>query len=336
MSPLANRMRVLVTPRGFDPRARVYLEDQGFEVRQPDLNNTDPAPDMLPDLLGDVDAWILGSTFVRHDLMARFPRLKVLARRGVGFEQIDHLAAARLGKVVTIAAGGNSASVADHTIGLMLAVAKRLATFPLALRAGDWTYRIGEELTGSTVGIIGLGRIGRCVAHRLAGFDVRILATDIAADDGFAAAHKVARVDLGTLLRESDFVTLHAPLDASTAHLIDRIALAQMKPGAILVNTARGGLVNEWDLYEAIISGHVAGAGLDVFEAEKNPAASQAANALIGLERVVATPHTAAATDGGLARTNLIAARAVVDILTGRSPPADCIVADGRAALEVC
>ncbi|SFM67715.1 D-3-phosphoglycerate dehydrogenase [Methylobacterium pseudosasicola] len=336
MNPIANRMRVLVTPRGFNPGARAYLEEQGFAVRQPELNNTDPAPDTLPDLLDDVDGWILGSTFVGHDLMARFPRLKVLARRGVGFEQIDHLAAARLGKVVTIAAGGNSPSVADHTIGLMLAVAKRLATFPPSLRTGDWTYRIGEELTGSTVGIVGLGRIGRCVARRLGGFDVRILATDIVPDDGFAAAHRVTRVDLDMLLSESDFVTLHAPLDASTAQLIDRTALARMKPGAIFINTARGGLVNERDLYEAIVSGHIAGAGLDVFEAEKDPAASKAANALIALERVVATPHTAAATYGGLARTNLIAARTVVDILTGRSPPADCIVADGRSVLEVC
>lgn len=336
MNPSANRMHVLVTPRGFDPVARAYLEAQGFEVRQPALANTDPAPETLPDLLDGVDGWILGSTFVDRDLMARHPRLKVLARRGVGFEQIDHRAAASLGKVVTIAAGGNSPSVADHTIGLMLAVAKRLATFSLSLRAGDWTYRIGEELTGSTIGIVGLGRIGRGVARRLSGFDARILAHDIVPDDGFAAAHGIERVDLETLLGASDFVTLHAPLDASTAQLIDRAALARMKPGAILINTARGGLVNERDLYEAIVSGHVAGAGLDVFEAEKDPAASHAATALIGLERVVATPHTAAATHGGLARTNLIAARAVVDVLTGRSPPADCIVADGRAALEVC
>jgi D-3-phosphoglycerate dehydrogenase len=329
-------MRVLVTPRGFDPAARAYLEVQGFEVRQPDLKDTDPAPETLPSLLEDVDGWIVGSTFVHYDLLARLPRLKVIARRGVGFEQIDHLAAARLGKVVTIAAGGNSPSVADHTIGLMLAVAKRLATYPRLLQAGDWGYRIGEELTNSTVGIIGLGRIGRCVARRLAGFDVRILANDIIPDDGFAAANGIARVDLETLLRESDFVTVHAPLDASTRDLIDMETLARMKPGVIFINTARGGLVNEADLHDAIVSGHVAGAGLDVFEAEKDPAASQAANALIGLERVVSTPHTAAATYGGLARTNLIAAGTVIAILTGSSPPADCIVADGRLAMEAC
>ena len=268
--------------------------------------------------------------------MAQFPRLKVIARRGVGFEQIDHLAAAKLGKVVTIAAGGNSPSVADHTIGLMLAVAKRLASYPRYLQAGDWAYRIGEELTNSTVGIIGLGRIGRCVARRLAGFDVKILGNDIIPDDGFAAANNITRVDLETLLRESDFVTLHAPLDTTTQHMIDTKTLGLMKPGAIFINTARGGLVNEQDLYDTLVAGRIAGAGLDVFEAEKDPAASQVATALIGLERVVGTPHTAAATYGGLARTNLVAAGTVVAVLNGDSPPADCIVADGRPKLGGC
>lgn len=323
-------LRVLVTARGFDPAARAYLEVQGLAVRHPDLGDRDPAPETLPDLLADVDGWIVGSTNVGHDLMARFPRLRVIARRGVGFEQIDVAAARALGRVVTIAAGGNGPSVADHTVGLMLAVAKRLASFPRQLRAGDWTYRIGEELTGSTVGIVGLGRIGRGVARRLAGFDVRLLATDIAPDDGFAAANGVARVDLGDLLRRSDFVTLHAPLDASTRHMIDRDGLALMKPGAILVNTARGGLVVEADLLDALTAGRLAGAGLDVFEAEKDPAASRIARDLIALERVVATPHTAAATHGGLARTNHIAAETVVAVLGGGSPPADCVVADGR------
>lgn len=330
MTPSRDAMRVLVTPRGFDAAARAYLETQGFEVRQPALNDTDPAPETLPDLLDGVDAWIVGSTDVGRDLIARFPRLKVLARRGVGFEQIDVAAAAELGRVVTIAAGGNSASVADHTIGLMLAVAKRLASLPQRMRAGDWAYRIGEELTGSTVGLIGLGRIGRCVARRLAGFDVRILANDVVEDDGFAAAQGIERVDRDTLLRRSDFVSLHAPLEDATRHMIDARALGLMKPGAIFVNTARGGLVDEAALYAALAEGRIAGAGLDVFEAEKDPMASPVANALVALERVVATPHTAAATLGGLARTNRIAAETVVAVLNGGSPRADCIVADGR------
>lgn len=330
MSRFVGAPCVLVTARGFDAAAHAFLEAQGFAVRHPDLKNTDPAPEALPGLLENADAWIVGSTNVGRDLMARFPRLKVLARRGVGFEQIDVVAAAELGRVVTIAAGGNSPSVADHTIGLMLAVAKQLASLPQRLRAGDWSYRVGQELTGSTIGIIGLGRIGRCVAQRLAGFDVRILANDIVADDGFAAANAIRRVDLDTLLSESDFVTLHAPLDASTRHLINAGTLALMKQSAILVNTARGGLIAEDDLYAALTEDRIAGAGLDTFEAEQDPAANSIAASLVALDRVVATPHTAAATYRGLSRTNRIAAETVVAIIGGGSPPPGCIVADGR------
>lgn len=321
---------VLVTARGFDPAARAFLEAQGLAVRHPDLGDADPAPATLPTLLDGVDAWIVGSTNVDRALMARFPRLTVIARRGVGFEQIDVAAARNLGRVVSIAAGGNGPSVADHAVGLMLAVAKRLASFPQRLRAGDWSYRIGKELTGSTVGIIGLGRIGRAVARRLAGFDVRLLANDVVPDDGFAAANGIARVDRDALLRASDFVTLHAPLDASTRRMINKQTLALMKPDAILVNTARGGLVDEQDLHDALVAGRLAGAGLDVFEAEKDPAASRVAQALVGLEQVVATPHTAAATHGGLARTNLIAAETVAALLRGGAVPADRLIVDGR------
>ena len=170
------------------------------------------------------------------------------------------------------------------------------------------------------------------MARRLAGFDVRILANDVVADDGFARANDIARVDLESLLGASDFVTLHAPLDASTRHMMNERTLALMKPEAILVNTARGGLIVEEDLYGALVAGRIAGAGLDVFEAEKDPQASRIAKALIGLDRVVATPHTAAATFGGLARTNLIAAGTVAAVLGGRTPPADCVVVDGRPA----
>lgn len=330
MSQLTRRGRVLVTARGFDPAARAQLEAQWFQVWRPDLKNTDPAPETLVDLLDDVDAWIAGSTDVGYDLMARCPRLEVIARRGVGFEQIDIPAAVRLKKVVTIAGGGNSPSVADRAIGLMLAVAKRLAPYRQDLQAGNRSSRIGSELTNSTVGIIGLGRIGRCTARRLAGFDVKLLANDIVPDDGFASENDIERVDLETLLRRSDFVTLHAPLDASTRHMIDRNALALMRPEAILINTARGGLIVEEDLYEALVSNRIAGAGLDVFEAEQDPAASVIAKALVGLEQVVATPHTAAATFGGLAPANAITAGIVTAVLNGGIPPADCIVADGR------
>jgi D-3-phosphoglycerate dehydrogenase len=206
-----------------------------------------------------------------------------------------------------------------------------MAAFTQRMRAGDWSYAVGSELYGSTVGIVGLGRVGRGVARRLAGFDVTLLATDIAPDAAaYGAAQGITMVTLPALLRRSDYVTLHAPLDAGTAGMMDEAAFAQMKPGAILINTARGGLVREDALLAALRTGHLAGAGLDVFEAEKDPAHSQAAAALCALPNVVATPHTAAATHAGLARTNLIAAQTVVALLDGTKPPPDCIVVDGR------
>jgi D-3-phosphoglycerate dehydrogenase len=331
MSNTITQPTVLVTARRFDPAALAYLDAQGCHVIAPALNGGDPAPDSLPGLLQGIDAWIVGGTNVDRALMEANPALQIIARRGVGYEQIDTEAARALGRVVTIAAGGNGPSVADHTLGLMLAVAKQMAAFTQRMRAGDWSYAIGSELYGKTVGIIGLGRVGRLVARRLAGFDVTLLATDIAPDAAaHAASQGIPMVTLPELLRQSDYVTLHAPLDTTTRGMMDEAAFAQMKPGAILINTARGGLVHEDALLAALQTGRLAGAGLDVFEAEKDPAHNQAALALCALPNVVATPHTAAATHEGLARTNLIAARTVVALLAGTTPPPDCIVVDGR------
>ncbi len=332
MSNSAGRPNVLVTARQFDAVALAYLESQGYRVIAPALNGADPDPSTLPVLLQGVDAWIVGSTNVGRALLEASPALKIIARRGVGYEQIDTEAARDLGRVVTIAAGGNGPSVADHTLGLMLAVAKHMAAFTQRMRLGDWSYAVGSELYGKTVGIVGLGRVGRGVAHRLAGFDVTILATDIAPEAAaYAASHGIAMVALPELLRRADYVTLHAPLDAGTKGMMDGAAFSLMKPGAILINTARGGLVKEDALLAALQTGHLAGAGLDVFEAEKDPAHNQAAAALWALPNVVATPHTAAATHEGLARTNLIAAKTVAALLAGTVPPPDCIVVDGRA-----
>ena len=322
---------VLVTARGFDPGSLAYLDAQGCRVVAPDLGGREPTPDMLPGLLQGVDAWIIGASNVGREVLEAFPGLRILARRGVGYEQIDVDAARDLGRVVTIAAGGNAASVADHALGMMLAVAKQMADFTQRMRAGDWTYGVGWELYGSTVGIVGLGRVGRGVARRLSGFDVTVLAVDVAPDAiEYGEAHGIAMVTLPELLERSDVVTLHAPLDAGTRRMMDAATFARMKPGAVLINTARGGLVDEDALLAALRSGHLAGAGLDVFEAEKDPAHSQTAAAICALPNVVATPHTAAATRQGLVRANLITAQTVVALLEGTQPPPGCIVVDGR------
>ena len=211
--------------------------------------------------------------------MAAHPRVQVIARRGVGYEQIDVPAAAALGRVVTIAAGGNGPSVADHTIGMILAVSKQLVLLTEQMRRGDWTYRTGFELHEKTVGIIGLGRIGRLVSDR-------------PPDQEFAAAHGVTLTDLPTLLRDSDVVTIHAPLTPLTRNLIDAAGLAAMKPGAILINTARGGIVDESALAASLHAGPLAGAALGVFWA------TAAATMLV--PAILLAPVAAAAPAGAL------------------------------------
>ena len=329
----SNQPTVLITARNFDAAAVRQLEAGGAAVRLPDLGGRDPGAGQVPGLLEGVDAWIIGTTPVDDALLAAHPRLLLLARRGVGYEAIDVAAAGARGRVVTIAAGGNGPSVADHALGLMLAVSKQLVSLTQGMREGSWVFGPGLELHEKTVGIVGLGRVGRLVARRLRGFDARVLATDIVADDGYAAANGIERVDLATILRESDIVTLHAPLTPSTAGMIDVAALGAMKPGAILINTARGGLVDEPALMAALVSGRLAGAGLDVFRAEKDPSHRDAAEALVRLPNVVATPHSAAATKEGLTRSNGITVQCVLAVLAGEAPPAGCLIVDGRTAL---
>ena len=329
---MQNHPTILVTARNVDPASLEQLRASGAEVRHPDLAGRDPTPEQLPALLENVDAWIIGTTKVDGALLSKYPKLLHLARRGVGYDAIDVDAARAHNRVVTIAAGGNGPSVADHALALMLAVSKQLVSLTQAMRAGTWSFTPALELHEKTIGIVGLGRVGRLVARRLRGFDARILATDILPDDGYAAANGIERTDLPTLLRESDIVTLHAPQTPLTTKMINAETLAAMKAGAILINTARGGLVDEPALLAALTSGHLAGAGLDVFEAETNPAHRATADALVHLPNVVATPHSAAGTREGLTRSNQITVRCVLAILSGAPLPTGCLIVDGRTA----
>ncbi|QTC91943.1 phosphoglycerate dehydrogenase [Brevundimonas goettingensis] len=330
----ASRHRVVVTQRFFDEATIAYLEDNGCEVAIVDLApgtaDGDLSHDQLVHLLADADGWIVGHARVTRALLEALPRLQIISRRGVGYERVDLDAARDLGRVVAIGAGGNDASVADHTIGMMLAIAKRLRESQANMQAGKWSILTGSDLYEKTVGVIGLGRIGKSLVKRLGGFDARVLAVTADPDPAYAAATGVEYVDLDRLLAESDYISLHAPLTAETRYLINAEALARMKPGAILINAARGGLVQDADLLEALRSGHLAGAGLDVFVSESDPAFMEVTNALLALPNVVATPHAAASSREGLNRTNRIAAESVVAVLSGGEPAPGCVVADGR------
>jgi D-3-phosphoglycerate dehydrogenase len=325
---------VLVTVRFFDDEAAARLEARGHKVVRADIaydaldSTITPA---VAEALERVQGWIIGTAPVTREVLERYPHLKVVARRGVGFDTVDVSAIKALGRVLTNTPGGNEPAVADHAIGLMLAVGKRICESHAKMRGGDWKAIVGTELHGKTVGLIGFGRIGRLVAKRLAGFDAQVLVTDpfLYADQALAAG--VERCSLPELIKQADFVSLHVPLTDQTRYLINTETLALMKPTAILVNTSRGELIDEAALLQALGEKRLLGAGLDVFEAEHEPTKRNLADALLELPNVVATPHTAASTRESLQRANATAADCVAAVLEGVPVHERCVVADGRA-----
>lgn len=326
--------RVVVTQRFFDEKTVAYLEQAGCEVVQADLPpgqaDGNLSRDELVAMLDGAAGWIVGHARVTRELQEALPELRVISRRGVGYERVDTAAATELGKVVCIAAGGNDASVADHTMALMLAAGHRFRETQQNMIDGNWSILMGTDLYRKTVGIVGLGRIGRSLVKRLQGFEVEILAVGTKNSTAFAQANAIRLVDMDELLARSDYISLHAPLTPETRFLIDAPALARMKPGAILINTARGGLVDDRALLDALRAGRIAAAGLDVFMSESDPTYKEVTEQLVALPNVIATPHAGASTREGLDRTNMVAARCVVAVLDGGDLPAECVIADGR------
>ncbi len=275
-----------VSPRGVE----LLRETDGIDVEV----KTGMKPEELAEVIGGYDGLIVRSaTRVTADILARASRLKVVGRAGTGVDNIDLSAATRSGVVVLNTPGGNSLAAAEHTIALLLALARNVAQANADLRDGRWERKryTGVEIAGKTLGVIGLGRIGREVARRGRGLQMEVVG-----HDPFVAADAVADlgvhvVPLDELLACSDFVTLHLPISAETRNLIDAAAIARMKSGARLINCARGGLVDEDALLAALEDERLAGAALDVFSSE--PPEDRG---LVGHPRVVATPHLGAST----------------------------------------
>lgn len=325
---------VLVTIRFFDDAAVARLQARGLRViRAVDIAYDELDTSITPGIelaLGNADAWILGTAPVTDAVLERFPHLKIIARRGVGYDNIDVQAVKARGRLLTNTPGGGEPAVADHAMALMLSVAKRVAQSHQRMQRGDWTAIVGTEMYGKTVGLIGLGRIGRMVAKRLLGFDVNVLVFDPFLDPATAQDAGVTQCSLDELFKQSDFISLHAPLTPDTRQLINAHTLSLMKRDAILVNTSRGELIDETALLNALQSGGIGGAGLDVFLGEKDLSARAVAEQLLALPNVVGTPHTAASTRDSLTRANFAAADCVAAALQGHAVPAHCIVADGR------
>jgi phosphoglycerate dehydrogenase-like enzyme len=248
-------------------------------------------------------------------VFAAHPGLRAVARVGVGYDAVDVPAATAHGVAVAITPGANQESVAEQTFALILGLAKNLIRQHNGTVAGGWERAINRPVRGTTLGLAGLGRIGKAVAVRGKAFGMRLLAYDPQADAAFAAANGVTLVPFDRLLAESDFLSLHLPMSPQTAKMINRDALAKMKPTAFLVNTSRGGLVDEPALIDALRTKRLAGAGLDVF-AEEPPGKSP----LLELDNVLATPHSAGTDRKALDDMALSAAQAVADLSRGGWP----------------
>lgn len=305
------RFHVLV-PDAVHPSALDVLTAEGDR-----LTITAPGQMSRAELLAavpDADALIIRSASkIDAEVLAAAPRLRIIARAGVGVDNVDIPEATRRGIVVVNTPDGNTVSTAEHTLGLMLALARHIPQAHQSLREGKWdrkTYS-GVELRGKTLGIVGFGRIGRAVAKRALAFEMRVIAYDPYITADLAADLGVELVSLAELFARSDFITLHTLLTDETREMINRDTLAQMKRGVRIIDAARGALINEADLAEAIKSGQVAGAALDVF-AEEPPKPD---NPLIGLPGVVHTPHLAASTEDAQIVVAIDAARLVVAAL---------------------
>ena len=276
------------------------LSDAGLDLlrKEPTLE-VDYRPGIEPDELGEAirgaDALIIRSrTKVTADLLRAADSLRVIGRAGIGVDNVDLAAATERGVIVMNTPEGNAITTAEHAIALMTSLARRIPQATASMRAGRWERERfgGKELFGQVLGVIGLGNIGSIVADRARGLRMRVIAYDPLVSEERAQRLGVELVSLDELLRRSDLITIHVPLTKETRGLIGRDAFAKMKRGGLLINAARGGIVEEGALLEAIESGIVAGAGLDVFEEES----ARADHPLLARDEVVATPHVGAAT----------------------------------------
>ncbi|MCS7203344.1 MAG: phosphoglycerate dehydrogenase [Thermodesulfovibrio sp.] len=302
-------MKILVSD-SISQKGIEILKKAGFEV---DIK-IGLKPEELKEIIGEYDALIIRSaTKVTADIIEEAKKLKVIGRAGTGVDNVDNIAATKKGIVVMNTPGGNTITTAEHTIALMFSLARRIPQASASVKEGKWERKkfIGVELYNKTLGIIGLGRIGTEVAKRAQSIGMNVLAYDPFLSDERAEELGVVKTDFERVLRESDFITIHTPLTSETKNMINKETISKMKDGVYIINCARGGIVNEKDLYEAIESGKVAGAAVDVFEKEP----PDPSNPLILSEKVICTPHLGASTLEAQENVAVAIAEQVVDYL---------------------
>jgi D-3-phosphoglycerate dehydrogenase len=309
--------KVLIATRSFGSTSeepwRILAEAECETVRA-DMSQK-MTEEKLIALLAGVDAAIVGVVPMTACVLENAPGLKVVSAHGVGVDHIDLEAAGRLGVIVANCPETNNEAVADLTVGLMVCVARQIPLVDQDVRYGKWGRYHGSELWKKTLGLIGLGSIGHAVAKRALGFEMQVLAYDPYVEKEQARAMKINMTSFEEVITSADFLSLHAALTEDTYHLIGKVELDQMKPSAFLINTARGGLVDEAALYSTLEEGKIAGAALDVFAVEP-----PSGNPLLELKNVVVTPHVGAHTQEAIERMGMLAARNVVQALRAGEP----------------
>jgi len=292
------------------------LQKAGFDVlpgnRERNYWNAD---ELIAELDGCV-AVVAGSEPYTTEVLDALPKLRVIARTGVGFDAIDLAACTERNIVVTTTPGVNHHAVAEHAIALLMGVARGFPDRDRLVREGNWKRFNTPRVMGSTLGLVGLGRIGRATAQRGVGLGMRVLGFDPFADAEEMRQSGIELVTLEELFAQSDYVSLHLPATAETKHFINAETLAKMKPGSVLINTARGSLVDEVALVDALKSGHLRGAGLDVFEKEPLPLDSP----LLSVDRVLLCGHLAGLDEESQRDTLTMAAETIIDLKQGGWP----------------
>lgn len=314
-------MRILLTTTSYQDtpgRHHDMLEASGHEIVV--ARGPLPEADMLKLVTegGGVDALLHGDDAItRNVILAALPRLKCLSKYGIGLDSVDVEAATELKVPVLFTPGVNHTTVAEHTFGLMLMLAKRMWVEVNHVKDGQWERITGNELAGKTIAILGLGRIGKEVAKRARAFDMKIIAFDVYWDEEFVSQYDIRKCQSADeAVREADIVSLHMNLTPENRHFINKDRIATMKDGAMVINCARGGLVNEQDVAEACQSGKLLGYGTDVLDEEpiKTPHPFQ------DVDNVIVTPHIGSRTFESVERQAVMATENLLRLLNGEKP----------------
>ena len=300
----------------FSPTGYRMLLDRGYDVVTTDLDRDYFLEELIP-LVGDIDGCIANCEPWGEEALSAAPKLKILARYGVGMNSVDTEAARRHGVMCTNCPGINANPVAEHVMAMLLGALRDLPNLNESTKKGLWKTGIFRALTGATVGILGFGFIGQLVAKKLTGFDCRVLAYDIAPNYEAAAKTGVTFTGFEELLSQSDFIIILVPLVPDTFEMINRETLKISKPGAVFVSDARGEVVDEEAMYEALVSGQVSYFATDVFVHEP---ATPENTPLLTLPNVIATPHNGAETYENGERCGILTAQQIIDALEGREP----------------